>query len=166
MLNSKFFLELENYIQLYQEEITILYSKSEHYEVLESEMDIQEIELSDYIKSNRQPTLQQVLFSYIDKSGLSDPEVYKKAGIDRKHFSKIRNNANYLPKKNSLIALSFALELNRDDLDHLLSAAGYSLSNSDTNDLVVQFCMEKKMYNLFDVNEALNYFGLEPLLQF
>ena len=41
--------------------------------------------------------------------------------------------------------------------------AGYSLSNSDTGDLVVKFCIERKIYDLIEVNEALDYFGQKLL---
>jgi hypothetical protein len=56
-----------------------------------------------------------------------------------------------------------ALELNKNQTDKLLSAAGYSLSDSDTFDLVIQFCLEKKIYDIHQVNQALDYFSLKPL---
>jgi len=104
------------------------------------------------------------LFSFIDKKGVSDPDIYKKAGIDRRHFSKIRSNPDYRPGKNTVIALALALELNKKETDKLLSSAGYSLSDSDTFDLVIQFCVEKKIYDIHDVNQALDYFSLKPLI--
>lgn len=120
-------------------------------------------ELENYITNNRKPTLKKVLFSFIDHKGLTDAEVYKKASIDRKHFSKIRSNPDYRPKKNTIVALALALELNSEDAEQLLNSAGYSLSESETYDLVIQFCIEKKIYNLDDVNQALDYFSLKPL---
>ena len=62
-----------------------------------------------------------------------------------------------------MIALALALELNKKETDKLLSSAGYSLSDSDTSDLIVQFYMEKKIYDLIQVNLALDYFSLKPL---
>lgn len=121
------------------------------------------IELEDFINKNRKPTLKQVLFSFIDSKGTSDSEVYKKAGIDRKHFSKIRSNPNYRVGKNTIIALSIALELNKKETEKLLSSAGYSLSDSDTYDLVIQFCIGRKIYDIHHVNQALDYFSLKPL---
>ena len=104
------------------------------------------------------------MFSLIDKKGASDPDIYKKAGIDRRHFSKIRSNPDYRPVKNTVIALALALELNKKETDKFLSSAGYSLSDSDTFDLVIQFCVEKKIYDIHDVNQALDYFSLKPLI--
>jgi hypothetical protein len=122
------------------------------------------LELEDFIKKNRKPTFSHVLFKYIDKKGTSDSAIYKKAGIDRRHFSKIRSNTDYKPGKNTAIALALALELSKKETDRLLSAAGYSLSDGDTFDLVIQFCIEKKIYAIQDVNEALDYFSLKPLI--
>ena len=121
------------------------------------------VEIEDFIKNKRKPTFQEVMFRFIDKKGATDAEIYNKAGIDRRHFSKIRSNPNYKIGKNAAIALALALELNEEDTDSLLSPAGYSLSDSDTFDLVIQFCLEKKIYNIHDVNQALNFFSLKPL---
>lgn len=125
--------------------------------------DFYSIELEDFIHKNRKPAFNQTLFSQIDEKGAVDSEIYKKAGIDRRHFSKIRSNPNYRPSKNTVIALALALELDRDETEHLLDSAGYSLSDSETFDLVIQFCLEKRIYNIHDVNQALAYFSLKPL---
>lgn len=164
MLAKQMLIEMQEFVQQHLNEIIMVQSQA--HEFIENHISLDKIdnELEDFIKINRKPTLQQVLFSYIDRTGLSDPEVYKKAGIDRKHFSKIRSNSNYRPKKNTIIALALALELNKKETDELLSPAGYSLSDSDTCDLVVQFCLEKKIYNIHDVNQALDFFSLKPLV--
>ena len=88
---------------------------------------------------------------------------YKRAGIDRRHFSKIRCDRYYQPKKPTAIALCLALELNLEETMELLGMAGYSLSSSDTGDLVVKFCIERGIYDLIEVNTALNYFGQKLL---
>lgn len=62
-----------------------------------------------------------------------------------------------------MLALVIALELNKEETSQLLTAAGYSLSESDTFDLVIQFCLEKKIYDLDTINQALEYFSLKPL---
>jgi hypothetical protein len=126
--------------------------------------ELQNIEIEDFIKIKRQPTFNQTLFRYIDKKGASDSDIYKRAGIDRRHFSKIRSNPEYKPGKKTVIALALALQLTKKETDKLLSSAGYSLSDSDTFDLVIQFCLEKKIYDFYDINQALDYFSLNPLL--
>lgn len=120
-------------------------------------------ELEDFIKNNRKAAFKEVLFKFIDQKGASDSEIYKKAGVDRRHFSKIRSKTAYKIGKNTVIALALALELNKQETDLLLSSAGYSLSNSETFDLIVQFFLEKKIYDLHSLNQALAYFSLKPL---
>jgi hypothetical protein len=120
-------------------------------------------ELDQYVIDKRKPTFNQILFGFIEQKSLDDVELYKKAGLDRRHFSKIRTNPDYRPRKNTVIALAMALELDKRETDHLLTASGYSLSESDTFDLVIQFCLEQKIYDLDTINQALNYFRLKPL---
>lgn len=154
---------MQEYVQSHLNRFTLVVCQESNNKENSIREDIHENELEDFIKNNRKPSLKQVLFSFIDKTGASDSEIYNRAGIDRKHFSKIRSNPNYRPGKNTIIALALALELNKKETDTLLSSAGYSLSDSDTYDLVLQFCLEKKIYIIHDVNQALDYFSLKPL---
>ncbi|MRG87185.1 hypothetical protein [Salinibacillus xinjiangensis] len=156
-------IELQEYVEFHLHHDSIFAAQDiEAEEKIYSEAIVQH-ELEDFIKSNRQPTLNQMLFSFIDQKGISDVDIYKKAGIDRRHFSKIRSNENYRPGKNTIIALAFSLELNEEDAERLLATAGYSLSDSDTQDLIIQFFLEKEIYDIDLVNLALDNFNLKPL---
>lgn len=163
MLKKQILEELKEYIHHHldslKSEVLTFTDLQEDYILKE----IQSSEIEDFINLKRKPTLKEVLFQLIDEKGATDSEVYKKAGIDRKHFSKIRSTPNYRPGKNTILALAFALELNKKDTDQLLNSAGYSLSESETYDLVIQFCLEKKIYDIDEVNQALDYFSLKPL---
>jgi len=166
MLGKEILMNLERYVQIHLDMEVVVCKSAEPF--IESEKyiveEIQQGELEDFIETHRKPTLNQVLFRFIDQAGARDSEVYKKAGIDRKHFSKIRTNPTYRPWKNTVIALALALELGFEDTEELLSTAGYSLSDSETNDLVIRFCLEKNIYDLDSVNQALDYFSLKPLI--
>jgi hypothetical protein len=164
MLDKIILIELKDYVE--ERHLPICFNICESPIFAESDVceSMPSLELEDFIRKNRKPTFSQVLFKYIDKRETSDSSIYKKAGIDRRHFSKIRSNPDYKPGKNTAIALALALELSKKETDRLLSAAGYSLSDGDTFDLVIQFCIEKKLYAIQDVNEALDYFSLKPLI--
>ena len=97
-------------------------------------------------------TFQQYLFMLIDRRGLSDPDVYNKANIDRKHFSKIRSNVDYTPSKKTALALSIALELNIDETRDLLARAGLALSPSKTFDRIIEYCIETSNYDIYEIN--------------
>ena len=117
----------------------------------------------DELLDHNTETFQQMLFRLIDRKGLTDPEVYKKANIDRKLFSKIRSNENYVPSKKTALALAVALELNMDETIDLLQRAGLALSPSSRFDLIVGYCINHKIYNIFEINTYLFEYE-EPLL--
>ena len=97
-------------------------------------------------------TFQQYLFMLIDRRGLTDPEVYKKANIDRKHFSKIRSNVDYSPSKKTALALAVALELSLDETKDLLARAGLALSPSMIFDRIIEYCIETSNYDIYEIN--------------
>ena len=113
--------------------------------------------ISEYLNCNKSMSFNELLFSFIDESGHKDSEIYKKVDIDRKLFSKIRCNDNYIPRKNVIIKLCLALELERKDFNKLLNSAGYSLSNSKF-DQIVSYCLDNNVYDLGQVNDYLYTF--------
>lgn len=110
--------------------------------------------VKDYLNHNKSKNFNELLFSYIDKSGCKDSEIYKKVDIDRKLFSKIRCSSDYIPRKNVIIKLCLALRLDKCDFNKLLNSAGYSLSNNKNFDLIISYCLDNEIY---DINVINNY---------
>lgn len=105
----------------------------------------------------------EYLWRLIDKKGMTDVETYKKAHLDRRIFSKIRNEKDYTPSKRTILAIAIALECDFKETNTLLHRAGYHLNTSSKEDIVIGYFFDNKIYDLFLINEVLDHFGFKTL---
>lgn len=113
----------------------------------------------DDLMNHMEETFSQRLLRMIDERDLTDSQVYTKAGVDRRHFSKIRNDIYYTPSKKVALAFSIALELSLDETKDLLGSAGFALSRSSKTDIIVAYFLENKIYDMFEINDVLDAYG-------
>ena len=103
------------------------------------------------------------MLELISNRGMSKSEVYKRAEVSRQLFSNICKIKDYQPTKSTAVQLAIGMELDVEQTQQLLNKAGYALSRSNKSDLVVQYYIDRKIYSISFINEALLDCGL-PLL--
>ena len=113
----------------------------------------------DKVLEKKSETFSAMLLRLIDEKGLKDSDVYKKANIDRRLFSKIRGDEDYVPSKKTAISFCLALQLEMDEAKKLLEVAGYALSEASRFDLIIMYLIENSEFNIHFANIVLNDYG-------
>ena len=115
------------------------------------------------ILSRQGESFSDALLRFIDESGMKDAECYKKANISKQHFSKIRSNVHYQPTKQTVLAFAIVLKLTLDETKELLEKAGLALSSTNKTDLIVEYFISNKKYDLTEINEVLDKYDQKCL---
>ena len=160
-ISEKLYSDIEHYIDLYYEEVNDRRYRAIEFNSSKS-VSYQKLSLDDLLEETEE-TFSETLLRLIDEKGMKDVDVYKRANMDRKLFSKIRSHKDYHPKKKTVLSLAIALRLSLEETQDLLNKAGYSLSHSQKEDIVIEYFIEKEEFDLFEINNTLFSFDL-PLL--
>ena len=106
----------------------------------------------------------EYLMYLIEEKGKKPVDVYKKAIVDKKVFSKIRNNPDHHPNKMTAMCLCVGAELNLDEARDLLARAGYALSPCDKTDVIFSYFLENRIYDMIELDIQLEEHGLKCLI--
>jgi transcriptional regulator with XRE-family HTH domain len=121
-------------------------------------------EVTAFIKKNKKPEgFAHTLDRIRKEKGLTAAELYKRANVDRRQYSRFMGPERRHPSVNTVISFALALRLERPEFDEFLQTAGYALSNSSSRDVCIMFCLENSIYEIDDVNALLFAVGITPL---
>ena len=109
-------------------------------------------------------TFSEHLMYLVKKKGLKNADVYKAALVDKKAFSKIKNNPSYHPTKMTALCLCIGARLNMDEARDLLARAGYALSPSDKTDIIFSFFIENGIFDIYELDIQLEEHGEKCLI--
>ena len=130
--------------------------------ILSEEKKIAPIDVDAFIRSSKDKlNFQNTLMHLIADRKVDNSVIYKKACIDKKFFSKIISNKDYVPKKRTVMALGLALELPLEEYERFLASAGYAFMPSSKFDLIIKYCVMNHIYNLINVDVILDDHGEE-----
>ena len=123
-------------------------------------------ELKEFIKKHKVNEEKSKDFAmYLDtlmaKHGFKkDSELYNKANISKQSWSLIISG-KVTPSINTLVKIAFALEVDNHECKYLFKKAGYTLASSSDYALIIRYCIENKIYDLYKLNEYLKEYGFE-----
>ena len=108
----------------------------------------------DDLLRHRAENFPEAIMRIMNEKNLSNPTVYRRAGMDKRLFSKIISGKSHPTKSNALL-IALGLQLDIAQTQELLAKAGYALTNSSRSDLVVMFFIQRGDYNVIRINEVL-----------
>jgi hypothetical protein len=130
-----------------------------------SEASYQRLRLPDLLdRAKQKPTLG----AYIrNKAFQGDMVTYRPASfeqgqISRDYWSKLLND-EIKPSKEKLLRVAVLLQLGSDELEEMLTKAGYALSPTDLRDVVVSYCLSEGHYDFVVIEQLLADHDIQSL---
>jgi len=163
--------EMMIYLVVYDQESFILsqelFNEVEEYleDNFESEEEIMQLNRMQYKSFSEKSLLNRLsdidegfsktLLKLIEDIGEKPSTIYKRANVAKQLYSKIKLNPDYHPSKQIAIAFSIGLKLNLDETNDFIERAGYVLSNSIKFDVIIEYCVDNEVYDVYEVNYIL-----------
>ena len=105
----------------------------------------------------------ELLCRFMKEKGFRGRELADLSGLTEQHISKMKNNIDYKPSRDSVLAIAVAMRLTLDECDELMMSAGYRLSSADMRDKIIGYFLEAGQYGVVDLNITLYEKNLPPI---
>jgi hypothetical protein len=112
--------------------------------------------VDQFIKANKKSSFSDFLLKLMEEKNITAPVLYQRIGMDRKLFSKIISVPDYKPTKKNVCLLALGLQLDAPTSKQFIKRAGYILTSSSPFDLIIRYCIEHKIYHIYEVEKLLD----------
>ena len=92
---------------------------------------------------------------WCEEKGISKKEFYNRANINKAMFWGMKHHPEQIPKKTNALACVIGLKLEYDQAIDLLRRAGMTLSKYYETDLIVEYFIREKNYDIDEINALL-----------
>ena len=92
------------------------------------------------------------------------PMAYKRAGISRQIYSRIVSDEGSTVDKRTAMRFCIGLQLEMNEAELLMKAAGFAFSATLPEDEVFAYCIDNKIWNIEDINDIMVRSGLKSIL--
>lgn len=132
--------------------------------IISHSIDISFNDIEKFYRNVEVVTFSMKVLQILEERKFRPADVCKYAQIDRKLFAKLKQK-DYHPSKNTALSLAIGLRLNTAECKKLLELAGYCISPCSEFDKIVEYCLLHKIYDMFIINELLEYYTGRNLSQ-
>ena len=107
-----------------------------------------------------------LLFRMIREKNINEVKMYQDAFISKQHFSKMKSDSYYQPKRETVFLLCIAMKLNLEESIKLLQSAGYAFNHSSKFELIIKYFIEKGIYDFHTIDSLLMQYDQKTLRKY
>ena len=118
-------------------------------------------ELTLHEGSPNMPTFSNEVKRLMSERSMTGSDLCKRILMDRRLWSKLNTDVEYQPSRETATAICIALHLNVAQAEELLQSAGFTLSATRKQDVVMRYFLQNNIYDIDVINDMLYRFGFK-----
>lgn len=116
------------------------------------------LESIDSIIIDNTITFSKMVKKIMEEKNITSKDIYKNTLINRKLFSALNVNDDYIPSRETAIMYCFGLKLNYEESNKLIKLAGYTFNEYSNFDKIIKYFIDRDIYNIDKLNDALYFY--------